>query len=480
MNLEKATLIDQNIINYAKLQMQAFQMLLNSGNILKARSDVTEDAINILTTNPVFSSLERNKLKTFYETAKKMYMNEDLFLYYQDIASRKVSDFSRMQTLRPKKQIISWFSRFTQNQKPLPVYKLQPNDVNADILAEDTPEKRRQIVSSIMNGAPISISSFQESVAVMSEDSTLDLFEVAKTPNGCEIRDEIRNAAMNFETNINGMDTSETNYTQTSGKAEIPMYFVVLIGAERAIHIMLYIMCNNQVYTIGLGYLGEDDKTSYKLLNKFFKSTMIATSTLYSPDYLLEIDDERDNAIIDIGILTPVHINKLDSYLNTIKNIQVEYFYQENTEEVTLKTTYLMGMPQKYSLLSNDVIVANYINCTSFIVDIFPHISCKMMTRAVVSPGWCKTNPALTNADIENIYELYLSNASESTQELITYLQKRKRQIEYCMNNQCVVSGGKKGRSRSSRTRSRGRGRGRTRGRARKMSGRRTRNKHRH
>lgn len=464
MNLEQT---DQAIIDYAKLQMKAFQMLLNSGNILKSRSDMSENAINILRLNPEFSSFERNKLKTFYETAKKMYTNEELFFYYQDISSRKVSDFTSMQKLRPKKQIISWFSRFTQNQKPLPVYKLDPNDIKPSVLYEDTPQNRNKVVNSIINADPTNISFFESSVLTFSNDdkNALEPFEVAITPNGCEIRDEIKNTVMNYETKNMSMDTSETKYTETSGKAEIPMYFVILVGAERAIHLMLYIMCNNNVYTIGLGYLGEENDKITRKLNKFGDHT-IAISTLYSPDYLLEIEENRKNSIIDIGILTMTHINNLEKYLKTVKNIIVDYYYRPT--EVLLNTTYLMGLPQRYSLVSNELLVSNYINCTSFIVDIFPHISCKIITRVlpVVSPGWCKTNPPLTDLDIEKIYEYYLSNTPESTQQLINYLENRKKMIEDCINNQqCVISGGKKGCRSRRKCRSKVRGRSRGRGR---------------
>lgn len=431
--------IEENIIQNANLQIKAFQVLLNyrsnkiNRNILEIPEDRSDDAVQILNNSRPFRNLNLpvDKLKIFYNEAIKMKNNPELIQQYEDIKQRALTDVENITELRPKRQLTSWFERFTQNQTILPVYQFEPSYIHPDILRPTTEKQmaecRQDIVNSIMDGEILSTKCLAENLIETDayDPQSLNMFQLATNINGVMLRPEIMEAVENFEQG----NTSELN------KADIPLYFVVIVGGEeRGHHMVLYILCDNRAYTIGLGYYDKLQGKHAKLqdrLETIHSDAYFMASALYSPDHVLILDREMNyaNSIIDIGILRRRHTDTLQNYLSQIKTIHVSYKYEEDYETLKLGATLMTGTKPIYSKISNRFFVDNYANCTSFITHIFPHVSCKYVPFLTALqpdvPKFCGTRPRITTNDIDVIFEYFLSDTVESTQQLIQYLKQR-------------------------------------------------------
>lgn len=434
--------IEEDIIKNADLQIKAFNILVNyrsnkiNRNILELPDDRSNDAVQILSSSRSFRDLNLpiDKLKSLYYESVKMQNNPELIQHYQDLKSRSPTDVEEITQLRPKRQLTSWYERFTQNQMILPVYQFEPTYINPEIL-RPSPEKkleecRQDVVNSIMDGEIISVRCLAENLMETDPDDpqSLNMFQIATNINGVMVRPEITEAVANFE-NFEQGKTSELN------KADIPLYFVVIVGGEeRGHHMVLYILCDNRAYTIGLGYYDKLQGKHAKLqekLDSIRSDAYFRASALYSPDHVLVLDREMNyaNSIADMGILRRQHIDTLQRYLSQVKNIHISYSYEQDYETLKLASTLMTGTAQIYSKISNKFLVDNYANCTSFITHIFPHISCKwirLFTNLQPDiPKFCGTRPPLTKDNIDIIFEYFLNETPESTQQLIQYLKER-------------------------------------------------------
>lgn len=435
--------IEENIIQNADLQIKAFQVLLNyrsnkiNRNILEIPEDRSDEAVQILNNSRTFRNLNLpvDKLKIFYNEAIKMKNNPELIRQYEDIKKRALTDVENITELRPKRQLTSWFERFTQNQNILPVYQFDPTYINPEILRPTTDKQiaecRQDIVNSIMDGEILSIKCLAENLIETDayDAQSLNMFQLATNINGVMLRPEIMEAVVNFENFEQGKISEPLN------KADIPLYFVIIVGGEeRGHHMVLYILCDNRAYTIGLGYYDKLQGKHGKLQDKLetiHSDAYFMASALYSPDHVLILDREMNyaNSIVDIGILRRHHTDTLQRYLSQVKNIHVSYKYEEDYETLKLGATLMTGTKPIYSKISNRFFVDNYANCSSFITHIFPHVSCKYVQFLTALqpdvPKFCDTRPRITKNDIDVIFEYFLSETVESTQQLIQYLKQR-------------------------------------------------------
>ena len=430
--------LEEDIIQNADLQLKAFHILNNyrsnklNRNILELPQDYSKDAVEILNSARSFRDLKLpiDQLKYLYYQAIKIQQNPQLIQYYKDIKSRSPTDIGEITELRPKAELTSWFERFTQNQTILPVYQFEPTYINPDILrpTSDIAECRQDIVNSIKDGEILSTQCLAENLLETDPDDpqSINMFEIATNINGVMLRPEITEAVINFE---------QGTTSESFNKSDIPLYFVVIVGGEqRGHHVVLYILHNNHAYTIGLGYydktLGKHAKIQ-EALESIRSDAYFKASALYSPDHVLVLDRERNyaNSIVDIGILRRHHIDTLQRYLLQVKNIHVSYSYEEDLETLKLASTLMTGTKPIYSKISNTFLVDNYANCTSFISHIFPHISCKwirfLTTLQPDIPNFCRTRPPITKNDIDTIFQYFLDENPESTQQLIQYLKQR-------------------------------------------------------
>lgn len=431
--------IEEDLIQNADLQLKAFQVLLNyrsnkiNRNILDIPDDRSADAVQILNNSRSFRHLNLpvDKLKIFYNEAIKMKNNPELIQHYEDIKKMVPTDVENITSLRPKRQLTSWFERFTQNQTILPVYQFEPSYINPEILRPSSDECSQDVVNSIMDGEILSTKCLAENLMETDPDDpqSLNMFEIATNINGLMLRPEITEAVIHFENFEQGKISEPFN------KADIPLYFVVIVGGEeRGHHMVLYILCDNRAYTIGLGYYDKLQGKHAKLqekLESIRSDAYFRASALYSPDHVLVLDRERNyaNSIADVGILRRQHIDTLQRYLLQVKNIYVSYTYEQDYNTLKLGSTLMTGTKPIYSKISNRFLVDNYANCTSFITHIFPHISCKwgrfLTTLQPDVPSFCGTRPRITKDDIDIIFEYFLSSTVESTQQLIQYLKQR-------------------------------------------------------
>jgi hypothetical protein len=438
--------IEEEIITNADLTLKAFNILKNyrsnkiNRNILELPEDLSRDALQILNASRVFRDLNlpENKLKNLYEQSIQMQRNPEIIEYYTNIQTKEPTDVAEITKFQPRKQLNVWFERFTQKQTALPVYKIEPNQINTSVLnparEKQSLQCRRDIANSIMFGDLISDECLDPNLLVKEktehpeDPEIIENFEIASNLNGCILRDEILQSVSNFENFELG------NTVEPLDKSDIPIYFIVIVGGEqRGHHMVLYILCKNLVYTIGLGFYGDLEGKYVKMQNKLndiHPDHYFGISALYTPDYMLNLERKKNfkNSIIDIGILRTKHIDVLQTYLSKIKTIHISYFYHETDKTLQFSHTYLTGTSQIYSKISNRFLVDNYINCTSFITHIFPHVRCRYFRFFRISPDdprFCTTNPKLTNEDIETIFQYFLSDTPESFQELLQYLKQR-------------------------------------------------------
>ncbi len=244
-------------------------------------------------------------------------------------------------------------------------------------------------------------------------ETEADKYSLSYEINDKKIRSEIVDCVKNFKNfSLNAL---MTNWT----KSNIPIYIVVVIGAEYAFHLSIIILCNNKLYSIGLGYHGVKPNSTHPRIESY---AQIKSSSLYTPDYLIK--PTKKNRIVDIGILTENHVAKIQQYLNCSYEINVE---GERVNDTTIKliSTFLeLDSTQcplycKYTSSSS----SSYINCTSFVTSIFPNINCDALYGLVpiVNPKNCHTNPPINESTIRTFFEYYY-NPRTSVNEFVTFL----------------------------------------------------------
>jgi len=450
MDFTKQKQIDNDIKEQSNLILQAF-FILDKEKAFLLRSNTSEIAIQKL--KLYFPKLSQKQILNLYAEAKKANDNPD----YINLLKRNVTatpiNYDKTAVLIKNRELTSWFDLFNTTKTTLPVIQIDSPDSISDSvfnLGYNTPENKNEIMLSIMD-----VDSFDHNlINSVYYDQILKGYDVPidfVNGNHFSIRHEIADAVKNFELKM-GV------YDNTFSATDIPLYFVAVIGAHRGIHLTLFILCNNQTYTIGLGYYGETEK--HDQIN--IKTTKLETklklplglhsgvSSLYTPDYLLDIN--LDNRIVDIGILSSIHLNKLGKFItsaNTLTGICV--IDPNDSSNILVKQSFLTGLPQQYFTISNNILSDSYINCTSFITKIFSNINCqKGIPINPVIPTWCNTIPPTGPDKIQEAFNLFYDTSSTSAIKLVELLKPTKKR-KICSDNECIISGGKYKKSRKNK-----------------------------
>ncbi len=337
------------------------------------------------------------------------------------------------------KSLSNWFHMYTVNNKMLPVFSFNSTDsINNEIFREgkDIKKYKNAIIDRIENMDPIELGLglYKER-----ENDTNSYIIVDDKPNTFEIRKELREGVESFE-KYNGV------YPTSFSVSDIPIYFVIIAGAERGFHASIYILLNNQVFTIGFGYLGFDGKKTSELLYSVEEKTTIPVSefgtkpsSLYSPDFV--INPDLKNRIVDMNVLTSTHLSNLQNYVGSATTLTVDVKFNKS-EVAHIERVQLSGLPQKYLKTSSNFMSNYYQNCASFITSIFSNINCQANVPITPSiPSWCNTNPPISKEYISYAFNVFRDTSTPSHLNAIKILK--------VLNESSTIRGGKKRRPRT-------------------------------
>ena len=273
-----------------------------------------------------------------------------------------------------RKKNYEFFGFYTSNKQTI---------IDESIL---TKKNSKKALDMIFNNGILSIDELNKDRLYVDGDEYV-VTNVLDNPNNkkkvIEMRPELIEAVNIYEKELNKI----TNIS------DLPIYIIIKIG--RGIHVIILLLYQGKVYTIGYGYSGRL-KVNYNNLH-------YGDGALYSPDYLFSPNEDRfKNTIIDIGIMSSLNLNHIDKFLNKVHNIRSML---EKVDDETVKTysNILSGDLGKYSTFSNRNVPV--MNCTSFITRIFDHLDCS--NYGLDDPAKCKTNPPLTDEKVQKFIELY-------------------------------------------------------------------------
>jgi hypothetical protein len=187
--------------------------------------------------------------------------------------------------------------------------------------------------------------------------------------------------------------------------SSVPLFFT--ISCLNDAHLFTLLKINNEFYSIGFGFMDttstineeEDENHSWVRLH----------GTVFSPDGIFVLNKLKKYKIIDIGILTSFHLDRIQHYLNDIQNIYISYIEAVNEDDQYHIDTHkrngaiipteigLESIHTGYHFSGNNVDPPAK-NCVSFLQDIFINrIHCtddsgKHFTFSINNPLTCKTN----------------------------------------------------------------------------------------
>ena len=253
---------------------------------------------------------------------------------------------------------------------------------------------------------------------------------------------------------VNAVDKFTNTPEKCTVTSQIPLYFVIVVGATRGIHVVICILVDNQMYTFGFIYLdkGEDSERTKKINsflnsipNSYIKKTLevftgssLMTSLMTSiselhytkgafltPDTIFNPSQvpSFENRIVDIGILTKANIDNLLKFTNEVKQIRT-FLFEETTLDDDEKYNSSYGVESHqlflnvdYDMLSSSLLTAGK-NCASFIMSIFPNINCESFTL-YADPKKCKSEKNLDEEKINEIFKVYINNDVEGLKKMI-------------------------------------------------------------
>lgn len=303
------------------------------------------------------------------------------------------------------------------------VHKI-PKTFMSDIASEHT-YKVLYHLHQIAPGPVLSLIEPKEGFSDIGIEENIDNITVSDTtsysiPENADPNDTTRSASYDLSENnlrirsrvitgVNAMNRSIKYINKDSNISvdDIPIYFVIVIGAEANIHLTILVMYKGQLYSLGLGY------SENKIDILYYHEGEMA---LYSPDYMLLIHNyNKKNRIVDIGILTPTHLAKIsEKYLNKINEVTISI---DDDDHVTSMLWSCVGCDIKYCTLSTTS-SNNRVNCTSFITNIFENIDCNTVF-GLVRPGACDTKPPIRREQIDDFFTAYSAgNAYDVVQVL--------------------------------------------------------------
>ena len=437
---------EKSVLRHAKKSLKAFYILHPEGR--KTRKTINTELVE------QFPTYNQYQIDALIKDAHKT--NPKRLKFLENIVKKSTSKFSNPKKTPPKyNEIDPWFKYFSKSHilsvlgiKSETEVKSGKSGKSGSFIDETAvkligdewcskldnewcADTKVDIIDTIFNGESLDLDQFfdLDDSELDEETQSITLPLINKTAK-FEVRKEIKSAVENYETmNANGKKVESV--------ADVPIYFVLVIGAERELHTSLLILIHNnvktQMYSIGLGYYGQtlkDSKlnatTGVLQVNHVLHS---GNGALYSPDFLIQPRPDLKNRIVDIGILTSKHIESLNdkfikhgkSLVSNIKKIpSTENAYGDIIPGSFVSPTSTLEIDIRYFGLANKW--TYWDNCTSFITKIFPNIDCNF--GPVVKPGKCNTSPKTTSAKINKAYRFYMDSSAKHnmTQPLIQLL----------------------------------------------------------
>jgi len=386
----------------------------------------------------VYPSAGTQKLDTLYQQWKLL-QNEQVRKAYSAVVETSPEKWLPTRKAEPDQQLEYIYDFFTPPKDSiLPVYDMDPSWLDSAVLA---PNSQTSAYEMLVHGEVV-----DEDNDILSWSKVLrsDLVENNKLVTLVKpapehtfyLRDEIKQAVTQYESQ------------GATSVSEVPLYFVILVGGKKnPIHMLLYLLIQNKVYTLGLGYGNQATTKQRRVTQKVQRVTRklgpsilaekikILESALYSPDFVLNVN--KRNKIVDVGILTSVVAKKIDRYLHQCNQLSGE-FVRHGKNQIELESTLLLGLQPTYSTLSSNLLSRIFINCTSFITSLFGHIQCQgsfedAKISLVSLPHWCESSPPWTDERIQQVIETY--KAGDVTQ--LIPLVKR------CKGTACNIMGGR-------------------------------------
>ena len=290
--------------------------------------------------------------------------------------------------------------------------------ISNDILNVNTPQVKKLFMDCICDSDTINSKYFEENILrrmTPDNDATILVLDSSNFDGQqpVSIKSEIKEAV-----NLYDSDKNPPNVNQ------IPIFIVLEIGS--GFHTAVILKINEKAYSFGYGFSSTDiiNKKPYAMAALDAIDYHNGNGGIYSPDYLVGYEDPSlRNRIIDIGILKPYNIKKIEEYLSYIEQIRSSINFTNNNSDVELKSNVLSGsrLP-KYGTTSSKIgnalgsIVGKeqQLNCASFISSIFPSAKTGLflsMPSAAVGRA--------DNEKIEDFQRLYLKNDVNGIKELL-------------------------------------------------------------
>jgi hypothetical protein len=288
-------------------------------------------------------------------------------------------------------------------------------------------------------------------------------------PGKVVIRDEIYESVANYESN----KANEEEKGIVNKMGDIPFYIVVILG--RRIHASIIIKIGAQMYTFGFGY-GDGENKEYMAnisaaVNKYGKPFIeaakegrpqldvfpaigekikIAEGAIYSPDYFISVNEPRHhNDIIDIGILTNNHLQRIEEFIRKVTKINSRLSLEPGGTIISLENVltgrelnaYVSHVGACFNRVVKNVARDKVVlNCAGFIEQIFPHINCNDAWGITSMPIFCKTNPPIEEDKILSFIDLYGQDGDEAVIAMENLLR---REEDESMLKSCSIMGGK-------------------------------------
>lgn len=305
-------------------------------------------------------------------------------------------------------QIINLFSTGSRkkNYEFYGFYKHNKNTIiDEDILVKKNASEKKKALDMIFNNGILNVDELNPDLLHVDGDKYVvnNVLDNLNANNKViELRPELIGAVNVYERELN----------KITNMSDLPIYIIIKIG--KGIHVIILMLYQSKVYTIGYGYSGR-----LKVNNN---NLHYGDGALYSPDYLFSPNEDRfKNTIIDIGIMSSSNLNHIEKFINKVHNIISMLEKVDDTGMVKTYSNILSGDLGKYSTYSNRNIPV--MNCTSFITRIFNHLDCS--NYGLDDPSKCKTVPPLTDEKVQKFVELYKGrDTSDKIIEMIQLLHR--------------------------------------------------------
>lgn len=293
-----------------------------------------------------------------------------------------------------RKKNYEFFGFYTNNKNTI---------IDTNILNQKHKTEKKAVLDMIFNNGILDIDELNNNRLYIDDDNDEYIISnVLDNPNNkknmIQLRPELRDAVNVYERELN----------KITNMSDLPIYIIIKIG--KGIHVIILLLYQSKVYTIGYGYTGN-----LKANNEFLH---YGDGALYSPDYLFSPNvDAYKNTIIDIGIMSSSNLNHIETFINKVHNIRSMLEKVDDNGSVKTYSNILSGDLGKYSTYSNRNVPV--MNCTSFITRIFNHLDCSNF--GLDDPAKCKTNPPLTDDKVQRFIELY--KGRDSPEKIIEMIQ---------------------------------------------------------